>query len=256
MSFISDIYSNVVPFTILLGILVFVHELGHFLVARACGVRVEVFSLGFGKKILSYKKGDTTYCISIVPLGGYVKMFGEQSVDPDSISPEDRKVSYTHKTVWQRIAIVLAGPLMNFFFAVLVFGFVAYRGEDTRAARLADVAENSVAATAGIQSHDLVLSVNGEKVRSYEEFQTQLNQNKEKEVTLEVQQLNAEPRSVKVLVTSVANPNIFSSESKIGSIEGLQPYAKGSTIAVVPGTPAYNAGLRTGDEITAINTQK
>ena len=81
MSILSIIYENLVPFTILLGILVFVHELGHFLVARACGVRVEVFSLGFGKKLLSYKKGDTVYCLSLIPLGGYVKMFGEQSAE-------------------------------------------------------------------------------------------------------------------------------------------------------------------------------
>jgi RIP metalloprotease RseP len=83
MSFLATIYSNVVPFVILLGILVFVHELGHFLVARACGVRVEVFSLGFGKKILSYKRGFTTYCISIVPLGGYVKMLVSNRLMPN-----------------------------------------------------------------------------------------------------------------------------------------------------------------------------
>ena len=81
MSIFNLIYENLVPFTILLGILVFVHELGHFLVARACGVRVEVFSLGFGKKLISYKKGDTVYCLSLIPLGGYVKMFGEQSAE-------------------------------------------------------------------------------------------------------------------------------------------------------------------------------
>ncbi len=122
MSILNMIYSNIVPFTLLLGILVFVHELGHFLIARACGVRVEVFSIGFGKKILSYKKGDTTYCLALIPLGGYVKMFGEHTAE--HVKPEEEKVSFTHKTVWQRIAIVLAGPLMNFFFAILVFSFI------------------------------------------------------------------------------------------------------------------------------------
>src|SRR6478752_7177456 len=108
LNYINSGLSVIIPFVVLLGILIFFHELGHFLVARWCGVRVEVFSLGFGKKILKYKKGDTTYALSIVPLGGYVKMFGEQP--GDNISEEDKKVSFTHKTVWQRSAVVLAGP--------------------------------------------------------------------------------------------------------------------------------------------------
>ena len=114
ISWLQQGFVAVVPFVVLLGILIFIHELGHFMVARWCGVRVEVFSLGFGKKIFSHKKGDTTYCISIIPLGGYVKMFGEQP--GESISEEDKKHSFTQKNVLQRIAIVLAGPLMNFFF--------------------------------------------------------------------------------------------------------------------------------------------
>ena len=133
----SGFLSGIVPFVILLGILVFVHELGHFSVARMCGVRVEVFSLGFGKKLFSYKKGDTTYCISLIPLGGYVKMFGEQN--GDTVSEENRSVSFSHKTVWQRIAIVLAGPLMNFFFAVFVFSLISIIGEETRAPVLAEI---------------------------------------------------------------------------------------------------------------------
>lgn len=97
LNLVNQGLSAIIPFVILLGVLIFIHELGHFLVARWCGVRVEVFSLGFGKKILKYKKGDTTYALSIIPLGGYVKMFGEQP--GDSISEEDKKVSFTHKTV-------------------------------------------------------------------------------------------------------------------------------------------------------------
>src|SRR3989344_5994981 len=92
------LYSNILPFVILLGILIFVHELGHFLIARLCGVRVEVFSLGFGKKLFSIERGGTTYCLSLIPLGGYVKMFGEQGSDAIK-SEEDKKVSYSHKTV-------------------------------------------------------------------------------------------------------------------------------------------------------------
>lgn len=255
---LSSIFNNIVPFTILLGILVFVHELGHFLVARMCGVRVEVFSLGFGKKILQYKRGDTNYCISLIPLGGYVKMFGEQP--GADISDEDKKVAFTHKTVWQRIAVVLAGPLMNFFFAVLVFAFIFWKGEETRSARIADVQPQSVAETAGLKTQDKVISVNSNsgtvETPSYEVFQKTLNQHIGETVSLNVQQDNESPRTVSVSVSSQANPNIFSLNKTIGTIEGVLPYAKGSLVAVRPGTLAYKSGLRTGDEILRINAQK
>lgn len=256
MSSLGYLYANVVPFVILLGILVFVHELGHFLVARACGVRVEVFSLGFGKKILSYKKGYTTYCISIVPLGGYVKMFGEQSTDAESIAAEDRAVSYTHKSVWQRIAIVFAGPLMNFLFAILVFGFIAYTGEETRAARISEVTTGSIAEAAGLKSQDLVLSVNNTKVRSYEEFQNALNQTQNQTAQIEVQQDGEQPRTVAAQVASIDNPNIFAGTKTIGSITGVMPYTKGTLVAVRPDSDAFKAGLRTGDEITKVADRK
>lgn len=256
MSVLVSLYTNVVPFVILLGILVFVHELGHFLVARACGVRVEVFSLGFGKKILSFKKGYTTYCISIVPLGGYVKMFGEQSMDASAISPEDRKVSYTHKTVWQRIAIVSAGPLMNFLFAIFVFGFIAYTGEETRAARIAEVTTGSAAEAAGLKSQDMVLAVNNKPVRSYEEFQNALTRLQNQSAQIQVQQEGEQPRTVTAEVGSVDNPNIFSSETTIGSITGIMPYTKGTLVAVRPDSQAFKAGLRTGDEIVKIADRK
>jgi len=254
MSILNTIYENLVPFTILLGILVFVHELGHFLVARACGVRVEVFSLGFGKKLISYKKGDTVYCLSLIPLGGYVKMFGEQSAE--GISEEDKGVSFTHKNVWQRIAIVLAGPLMNFFFAILVFGFIAYTGEETRAARIAEVTVGSIAEKFGLKSQDLVLNVNDKKVRSFEEFQTELNQYQGQKVQLTVQQDGEQPRTITTEVISIPNPNLFTLNKTIGSVDGILPFTKGSLVAVKIDSAAYKLGLRTGDEITKISDKK
>jgi regulator of sigma E protease len=251
---LSSAFDNIVPFVVLLGILVFVHELGHFLVARFCGVRVEVFSLGFGKKLLSYKYGDTVYCLSLIPLGGYVKMFGEQgSVD---IAESDRAVSFTHKTVWQRIAIVLAGPLMNFFFAVLIFGFIAFNGEETRSARISEVQPSSVAEASGLKTQDKILQVAGQNVQTYEEFQKNLNRFQNSDVELTVQQ-NGEPeRKVKVPVKSINNPNIFTTSSTIATIEGILPYTKGTLIAVQYDSLAYKVGLRTGDEIQRINNQK
>src|SRR6476469_901160 len=122
MQMISSWFQNgvetVVPLIVLLGLLIFVHELGHFLVAKYFKVRVEVFSLGFGPKIFKFKRGETVYAISAIPLGGYVKMFGD---DPTAtIDDEQKQHSFLHKPVGQRIAVVLAGPIMNFLFAVLI----------------------------------------------------------------------------------------------------------------------------------------
>ena len=204
----SGFLSGIVPFVILLGILVFVHELGHFAVARMCKVRVEVFSLGFGKKLFSFKKGDTTYCISLIPLGGYVKMFGEQN--GDTVSESERSVSFTHKTVWQRIAIVSAGPLMNFFFAVLVFSLISVIGEETRAPVLAEIEANSAADTMGLKAGDRVLKLDSKEIKTYEDFQKILNQFQNSTVNAVIQSTDGSNKDVVLSVVSIKNPNIFS----------------------------------------------
>lgn len=249
------LYTHILPFILLLGLLVFVHELGHFLVALACGVRVEVFSLGFGKKILSWKKGHTTYCISLIPLGGFVKMFGEQGSE-NVITDEDRKVAFSHKTPWQRIAIVLAGPLMNFFFAVAVFATIAQVGEQTRAAKITGVVADSPAVKFGFKAGDQILKVENEPVKSYEDFQKQLNQNKTRTISIDVQNSSGEARKISATVSAIDNPNIFSLEKQVGQIEGLESLSVNATVAVALDSPAYKAGLRTGDEVTSFNGVK
>lgn len=255
-SYLQQGLSAIIPFVVLLGILIFVHELGHFLVARWCGVRVEVFSLGFGKKLLKYKKGDTTYALSMIPLGGYVKMFGEQP--GDHIAEEDKKVSFTHKTVWQRIAIVLAGPLMNFFFAILIFGFVAWNGEDAKRPLVGDIATNSAAYKAGFRSGDELLESNGTTLRSWEEFQRSLNLNENKNLPLHVQvkrEGTGKIEELSFIAEVKSNPNILSRYDYVAEIEGLNPYSQGTTIGVSEKSPLYALGLRTGDTITMVNSQ-
>jgi regulator of sigma E protease len=244
--------SAIVPFVVLLGILIFVHELGHFLVARWCGVRVEVFSLGFGKKIFSHKRGDTTYCVSIVPLGGYVKMFGEQ---PGAEIPEDqKKYSFTHKHVMQRIAVVLAGPLMNFFFAILLFFALALIGEEMQKPLLGDIETNSAAYNAGFRSGDLIKAVNGKNLITFDEFNKQLTENKNHQILVTVDREGV-PVTFPTEVTTKPNPNILSTTDLVGDIPGLNLMAKGTLVGVPTTSPLYQAGLRTGDQILAINGQ-
>lgn len=251
---LGQIYSTVIPFVILLGILIFVHELGHFAVARWCGVRVEVFSLGFGKKLLSYKKGDTTYCLSLIPLGGYVKMFGEQN--GDVVTEAEQHVSFTHKTVWQRIAIVLAGPLMNFFFAILIFGFISAIGEETRAPVMAEVEESSAAAKMGLKSGDRVVQIGNEEIKSYEDFQKALTKNRNTSVKAIVMSPDQQKKDLTLDVTSAPNPNIFSTDKTVGEIPGILPLARGTVVGLKAGSLAEKAGFKPGDEITEINSQK
>jgi regulator of sigma E protease len=110
---------KLVPFIIVLGMLIFFHELGHFGAAKFFGVRVERFSFGLGPRLIGLKVGETDYRISAFPLGGYVKMVGE-GLD-EEVSEEEKKISFAHKAVWKRMIIVLCGPLFNFFFAMVVF---------------------------------------------------------------------------------------------------------------------------------------
>ena len=227
ISWLQQGFVAVVPFVVLLGILIFIHELGHFMVARWCGVRVEVFSLGFGKKIFSHKKGDTTYCISIIPLGGYVKMFGEQP--GESISEEDKKHSFTQKNVLQRIAIVLAGPLMNFFFAVLIFSALALVGEEMHKPMLGDIETKTPAYSMGFRSGDILTGVNGEALKTYEEFNKFITAHQNQEITVQVERapLNVKAE-VKARIASKPNPNILTTDDTVGEIDGINIFAKGT----------------------------
>src|SRR5918998_281659 len=121
--------TTILAFVFVLGVLIFVHELGHFLMARRIGVRVLTFSLGFGPKLIAVQRGDTEYCISIIPLGGYVKMAGENPEDERSGKDDE----FLSKTKWQRFQILIAGPAMNVLLAVVLLAVVLMQGADVLA---------------------------------------------------------------------------------------------------------------------------
>ncbi|PIE56333.1 MAG: RIP metalloprotease RseP [Desulfobulbus propionicus] len=159
--------NSIFSFVIVLGLLIFVHELGHFLVAKAFGVRVLKFSLGFGSRVVGRTWGETEYLVSAIPLGGYVKMYGEQ-VD-DEVAESEREVSFAHKPVWQRFGIVLAGPLFNLLFAVVLFFmmfFVVGRPDTTV---IGEVASGSVAEQMGLHSGDEIRSIDGQPTTSWQQ---------------------------------------------------------------------------------------
>jgi regulator of sigma E protease len=217
--------------------------MGHFLVAKYFGVRVEVFSLGFGKKILSYKHGDTTYCISMIPLGGYVKMFGD---DPNSpIADEDKKFSFTHKPVFQRIGVVIAGPLMNFFFAILVLFIVALIGQQGRAPVVGDVIAGTKAYEDGFRSGDKVLNAAGKSVRTWDDFAKTLTTFQGQPISVEIQREGSNQLAeITTTPQLVENPNILSMDSKIGEVEGMSQVARAPVVGFRNGSVADKAGLK------------
>jgi regulator of sigma E protease len=169
----------IIPFLFVLTIIVFIHEFGHFIVARWCGIRVLVFSIGFGPELVGFNdRHGTRWKISAVPLGGYVKFLGDDNAasvpDADAIAAmntDERKVSFFHKSVGARAAVVAAGPIANFLLAIAIFAtlFTIYGRQET-AARIGEVTPDSAAAAAGFQPDDIVLSIDGRPISSFREM--------------------------------------------------------------------------------------
>ncbi len=247
------------PFVILLGFLVFVHELGHFLVARWCGVRVETFSLGFGKKIIQIKRGDTTYCVSIVPFGGYVKMFGFEEEVEGQMTEAEKKFSFSRKKLWQRFLIVLAGPLMNFVFAIVIFAMVSLMGEEIRQPVLGDVREETLAYTAGFRSGDEILSVNGVQTKTWDQFQEALNTSANVKTFFQVRRKGdgaesiSQPIQLEAVPVLKPNENILSLREYIAGVDGFSQNSRAPFIGVIPHSSAENFGLLSGDRLLKIN---
>ncbi|MBW1615033.1 MAG: RIP metalloprotease RseP [Deltaproteobacteria bacterium] len=161
--------NNIAAFIVVLGILVFFHEFGHFLFAKLFGVGVEKFSLGFGPRLFGKKYKQTDYRISAIPLGGYVKMIGE---DPEAdVAPEDIPLSFTHKPLWQKTFIVAAGPAFNFLLAVIIFSGIFYSfGLAIPKASVGEVVEAGPAQKAGIKKNDLIVAINNNKIVTWNDM--------------------------------------------------------------------------------------
>jgi regulator of sigma E protease len=176
----DSLYYLVVPFLFVLTIVVFFHELGHFLVARWCGIRVQVFSIGFGRELLGFTdRHGTRWKLAAIPLGGYVKFFGDENAAsmPDreavaKLSEAERRDCFYYKPVWQRAAVVAAGPIANFLLAIVIFaGIAMWYGKQEMTARVDEVNANSPAAVAGFKPGDLVVSIDGKPIDSFSEMQ-------------------------------------------------------------------------------------
>jgi regulator of sigma E protease len=238
----------IVAFLFVLGVLVFVHEFGHYAVAKLFRVRVETFSLGFGKRLIGFRRGDTDYRISLLPLGGYVKMAGENPLEARTGDPGE----FMSHPRWQRFLIAIAGPAMNIILAVVVLtGVYMFRHEYPayldRAADIGWVTEGSPAQKAGFQAGDKIVSVRDKTNPTWDDVRYKLLGSINQASDFEIQRgPRTLPLTLTVRIPEKDDVDLF------GDL-GLVPAEPTIVDRVEPGKPADKAGIRKGDEIIAIN---
>ncbi len=236
-------------FILLLGVLVTVHELGHFLVAKACGVKVIRFSVGFGPKLFGFTKGETEYQVALLPLGGYVKMAGDSP--HEELSPEDAQRGFLNAAPWKRALIVVAGPVFNLVFPVLVYFFVFIGPHEAISTKVGFVDPAMPAAAAGIRAGDRIIAVDGEKVQTFDELREAFVGRFDRPIPLTIE------RDGKQQIVEVSPRKLIENTTPVDSVErgqiGIQPSRKPAVVGVPPGSPAAQAGLKTFDRILALN---
>lgn len=238
-------FTTFFAFIFVLGVLIFVHELGHFLVAKKIGIRIDRFSLGFPPKLIGKKIGDTEYCLSWIPLGGYVKMAGEH---PNEKELTGAPWEFQSRKVWERMVVVFAGPAMNFVTAVLIFwGMIGFGGLITfQTTQIGEIEVNSLAAQAGFQVGDRVLSVAGLLVEEWSDIYNTIEEYEGSTLIIEVD------RKGEVQRLTLSREEI---EETQDFTLGLSPLIGTEVGSVRKNKPAHKIGLRPGDTIVAIDGQ-
>ncbi|MEL3891242.1 RIP metalloprotease RseP [Ferrovibrio sp. MS7] len=262
MDFILGLAGYIIPFVVVLTIIVFVHELGHFWVARRCGVRVEVFSIGFGPELFGWNdRHGTRWKFAAVPLGGYVKFFGDADATSsgtdqatvDTMSAADRAVSFHHKRLPQRAAIVAAGPVANFLFAIVIYtGLFSLVGQPYTPPVIGGVVAGSAAEAGGLKPGDRIVTVDGSPVQRFEELRTYVALRAETPIRLAVLRDGAEitltlvPRRVDV-------PDGFGGTQKLGQV-GIQSAGAMEFVRHGPAMAIVQAVRQIGTEINTTFT--
>src|SRR3989338_7788438 len=242
--------TTLVSFLVVLGILVFIHELGHFIVAKLSGVGVLKFSLGFGPKLLGIKRGETEYLISALPLGGYVKMVGEAT--GEEVSQEDSEKSFANKPLSKKAAIVMAGPIMNLVLAFALLPLIYLIGIQIPAYLdkepiIGYVVKGEIADKAGLRKGDIILSIDDESIKNWEELNTAIISNPNRSLKLKIKRDGA---LKEILFTPEASSRTG------GGIAGFLPPVSPAVGGLNNGLPAEKAGLNIGDTILAVNGVK
>jgi regulator of sigma E protease len=246
--------SSILGFILVLIPLVIIHEFGHFLFAKLFNVRADAFSVGFGPVLFSKKIGETDFRVSAIPLGGYVKLLGE---DPTTeLSPEEKARALHHQKPWKRFFVFFGGPLFNFLWAIVVFMAMMAIGEPQMSTRFGRVLADSPAQKAGFVSGDKIISMDGEPVVKFEDLMLKLIEKPDQDVNFVVEKDGA-TRTISYHTQSEDGFSIYGENKKVGSVEGLVPNSRMTKVAISnPESLAAKAGFQNGDEIFSINGTK
>ncbi len=256
MTVTVDVLVMVLRFIIVIGVLILVHELGHFAVARLTGVGVERFSIGFGPVLLRWRGKETEYCLSLIPMGGYVKMMGEENpIEGGEALPYDPAKAFALKALWARFLIVFAGPGMNFVLAVVIFTLVfATFGRPVWPAVVGRVADGSPAAAAGLKTGDIGVEVDGRPVMYWEDLERTLGESGGRPLTVRVKRGNAEQTVTITPRRKTTTDPIFGERREVWDI-GAGPQLIPQISSVLPDSPAQQAGLQAADVVLAVAGQ-
>jgi len=231
MGFIQDLFSYLpilaqyfLAFSFLITVVVFFHELGHYLIARFCGIGVETFSIGMGKQLWGrHDKSGTLWRVALLPIGGYVKFYGDADLtgkkSPNLDLREDKDDKNFHtKSVWKKIATTAGGPIFNFLLAIIIFaGIFIYRGESIVQPFIGEVLENSPAHNFGLKKGDEIISINGQDIFSFNELRSFVIENPEKELTINIIR-DGSTITVSLFPELIVDKDRFGTEYKIGRI--------------------------------------
>jgi len=244
---------SILGFLITLAPLVIVHEFGHYIFARIFNVRAEIFSIGFGPRLWNKQLGETELRVSLIPLGGYVKLLGEDRDSP--LSPEEQKRALHRQAPWKRFFIFFGGPLFNFLWAILVFMAILAIGEPQVGNVVGRVVKDSAAAHAGFVSGDKIITLEGKPVRHFDDFMQVVNDNPGKSLQVQVEHPGSSQLvDLKVTPSSEDGYSMYGESTQVGDIEGLIPSARAAEVGVSdPNSAAAKAGFKTGDLITEVN---
>ncbi|MBC7405394.1 MAG: RIP metalloprotease RseP [Cytophaga sp.] len=252
---------TIFAFVVALGLLVTIHELGHFLVARWCGVKILRFSVGMGKVIFSRKLGadQTEWAISALPLGGYVKMLDAREQDVSQMSEQDLPREFSRQSVWKRIAIVAAGPIANFMFAIVLFAALYMYGIPEPIAKIRVPSEASTAYMAGLRQGDIITSVNKENIQTWPELRWKLLQLglEKSDARIGIKRINKDrltsfdEMEIVLPLSHLTNKDL---EADFISKIGFSVARPNAILGLVTESgPASLAGLKDGDEILSVN---